>query len=158
MRRTPPTWVGSVSEQPHLTPITNVFYTADRYNMSKLLEVLTCRELTRLHPVSQLHVKLNFVNPGWCHSGLMREMSGNALLAVIMKIMCRTTEVGSRTLVDAALQGSETHGKYMSDCRIASCSKLVEGPEGPELQKRVWGELKEILEEIQPGVTGNLGS
>lgn len=126
--------------------------------MSKLLEVLSCREITRTRPVEQMKVVLNFVNPGWCHSGLMREMSGNILLAVVMKIMCRTTEVGSRTLVDAALQGPETHGHYMSNCQITKCSKLVEGPEGPELQRRVWEELSQKLNEIEPGVTKNLDS
>lgn len=35
---------------------------SDRYNVSKLLEVLTCREITREHPVEQLKVTLNFVS------------------------------------------------------------------------------------------------
>lgn len=66
---------------------------------------------------------------------------------------CRTTEVGSRTLVHAGLSGPDTHGKYMSDSRITTCSNLVEGPEGPEVQKRVWEELAGKLEAIEPGVT-----
>lgn len=41
----------------------------------------------------------------------------------------------------------------MSDSRISTCSNLVEGPEGPEVQKRVWEELASKLEEIEPGVT-----
>lgn len=127
----------------------------DRYNVSKLLEVLTCREIARLHPGSLGNVTLNFVNPGWCHSELMREMM-NPVLQLVKLIMCRTTEVGSRTLVNAGLSSEETHGKYMSDCHIAECSPLVTGPEGPELQRRVWAELSQKLEAIEPGVTGNL--
>ncbi|CZT16998.1 related to enoyl-CoA hydratase/isomerase [Ramularia collo-cygni] len=125
---------------------------ADRYNVSKMLEVLTCREIAKEHPVSQTNVTLNFVNPGFCHSELMRDMM-NPILVVIKKILCRTTEVGSRTLVHAALSGPESHGKYHSDSQIAECARLVEGPEGPEMQRRVWGELSSILENIEPGVT-----
>ncbi|KAK4507340.1 hypothetical protein PRZ48_001075 [Zasmidium cellare] len=148
-------------KEPSILPYINAKATAkmsDRYNLSKLLEILTIREITRLHPASQLHITLNTVNPGWCHSGLMRELSGNLLVTLIKKIMCRTTEVGSRTLVDAALKGEETHGKYLSNCQITKCSPLVEGPEGPELQRRVWGEVQEVLEGIEPGVTRNLES
>lgn len=124
----------------------------DRYNVSKLLEVFACREIAKNHPVSQTNVTLNFVNPGWCHSELMREMM-NPFLVVLKKIMCRTTEVGSRTLVHAGLSGPESHGKYLSDSRIQQCAPLVEGPEGPEVQRRVWEELASKLEEIEPGVT-----
>ncbi|KAF2161692.1 hypothetical protein M409DRAFT_69511 [Zasmidium cellare ATCC 36951] len=120
--------------------------------------ILTCRELARLHPTSQLHVTLNFVNPGWCHSGLMRELSGNHFISLIKLIMCRSTEVGSRTLVDGALRGEETHGSYLSNSRVTKCSGLVEGPEGSRLQRRVWGELREVLEGVEAGVTGNLGA
>lgn len=80
----------------------------------------------------------------------------NPVMAVFKKIMCRTTEVGSRTLVHAGLSGPESHGKYMSDSQISQCSNLVEGPEGPEIQERVWEELAKKLEEIEPGVTKNL--
>lgn len=41
----------------------------------------------------------------------------------------------------------------MSDSKVSTCSSLVEGPEGPEIQKRVWEELAKKLEEIEPGVT-----
>lgn len=130
---------------------------SDRYNVSKLLEVLACREIARLHPGSLKSVTLNFVNPGWCHSELMREVT-NPIVKLLKLIMCRTTEVGSRTLVDAGLKGEESHGQYLSDCQITRCAPLVEGPEGPELQKRVWRELSEKLETIEPGVTRNLNA
>ncbi|EME48710.1 hypothetical protein DOTSEDRAFT_67672 [Dothistroma septosporum NZE10] len=125
---------------------------SDRYNVSKLLEVLSCREIAREHSAQQLGVTLNFVNPGWCHSELMREIS-NPLIWLIKRIMCRSTEVGSRTLVHAGLQGVDTHGKFMSDSQIANCAPLVEGPEGPELQKRLWAEVAAQLNQIEPGVT-----
>ncbi|OTA34543.1 hypothetical protein BTJ68_06686 [Hortaea werneckii EXF-2000] len=37
----------------------------ERYALSKLLEVLACREIARNHPVDQLKVTLNFVRQPW---------------------------------------------------------------------------------------------
>ena len=125
----------------------------DRYNVSKLLEVFACREIAKHCPQSQLNVTLNFVNPGFCHSELMRNMD-NIGLRVLKAMLCRSTEMGSRTLVHAGVGiGPESHGKFLSDCKIEKCAKLVEGPEGPELQRRVWAELSQALEHIQPGIT-----
>ena len=81
----------------------------------------------------------------------MREMS-NPMISVMKKIFCRTTEVGSRTLVHAGLAGAETHGQYLADCKVRPCAPLVEGKEGAEIQRRVWEELSMKLEEIQPGI------
>ncbi|RMY39361.1 hypothetical protein D0866_01980 [Hortaea werneckii] len=137
---------------------------AERYALSKLLEVLACREIARNHSVDQLKVTLNFVNPGWCISELVRYSVASfgsiakTVLNLVMRVMCRTTEVGSRTLVHAGLSGPETHGKYMSNCRIEECAPLVQGKEGSEIQRRVWQELSEKLNEIEPGVTKVLES
>ncbi|KAI7220200.1 NAD(P)-binding protein [Hortaea werneckii] len=137
---------------------------AERYALSKLLEVLACREIARNHSVDQVKVTLNFVNPGWCISELVRYSVASfgsiakTVLNLVMRVMCRTTEVGSRTLVHAGLSGLETHGKYMSNCRIEECAPLVQGKEGPEIQRRVWQELSEKLNEIEPGVTKVLDS
>ena len=120
-----------------------------------MLEVLSCREITKEHPVEQLNVTLNFVNPGWCHSELMREVK-NPVVNLLKKMLCRTTEVGSRTLVHAGVAGPQTHGQYLSDCQVTPCAALVEGSEGPEMQRRVWAELAAKLNEIEPGLTKNL--
>ena len=122
---------------------------SSRYPTSKLLEVLVCREITRLHPISESKVTLNFANPGFCYSELMRE-NQSAAIRLLFRLLARTTEVGSRPLVYAGLAGPETHGKYLTNCRMEACAPLVEGKEGPELQKRVWGELSEMLERIEP--------
>lgn len=127
-----------------------------RYPTSKLLEVLVCREIARLHPVADMKVTLNFANPGFCHSELMRE-NDNVATRLMKRLLCRTTEVGSRPLAYAGLAGPETHGKYLTNCRVEPCAPLVEGKEGPELQRRVWTELGEILERISPGVLKVLG-
>ena len=129
---------------------------SDRYNVSKMLEVLSCREITRLHPVEDMKVTMNFVNPGFCHSELMREMT-NPMISLVKKLICRTTEVGSRPIAWAGLAGPETHGKYISDSKTKDCAPLVEGNEGPEMQRRVWAELSAKLEEIEPGILKVLG-
>jgi len=79
-----------------------------------------------------------------------------AAVRVIMRVFCRTTEVGSRTLVNAGLGGRETHGKYLSDGKITACAPLVEGRGGAELQSKIWEELAGQLEDIQPGITAVL--
>jgi hypothetical protein len=43
----------------------------------------------------------------------------------------------------------------MWDCKVETPAKLVVVPEGLDLQKRVWNELREILEEIEPGLASN---
>jgi len=70
-----------------------------------------------------------------------------------MKILCRKTEVGARTLVYGASVGPESHGQYVPDCKITPAEGLCKGKAGAELQNRVWLELREKLEAIRPGVT-----
>ena len=87
----------------------------------------------------------------------MREVD-NPVVRLLQRLLCRTTEEGSRTIVHAGLAGRETHGKFMSDCTISHCAPLVEGQEGAEIQRRVWEELSVKLNEIEPGVTKVLGA
>jgi len=65
-------------------------------------------------------VIINHVNPGWVVTEVMREWSG--LKMIIFKIfralLARSTEVGSRTLINGAEGGEETHGQYLDDCII----------------------------------------
>jgi retinol dehydrogenase-12 len=132
----------------------NKYRVIDRYNVSKVLEVFTVRQIVEDEAKPGYPIIINAVNPGLCHSGLMREVGG---IGYVFKLIlgARTTEVGARTLVSAALMGEESHGKYLSDCMIKAPSPFVTSAEGQETQKRVWKELKEILEGIQPGISKN---
>lgn len=49
-------------------------------------------------------------------------------------------------------------GKYMTDAQINddALSDFVKSADGKEASKKVWKELREILDSIQPGVTSNL--
>jgi NAD(P)-dependent dehydrogenase (short-subunit alcohol dehydrogenase family) len=138
----------------------------DRYNVSKLLEVFFTRELASRSPSPSSSasgtskgkggVIINFLNPGLCHSELAR--NGGWGLWLMKALLARTTEAGSRTLVHASAAGEETHGKYLNSCQVAEVAPLVvkDEKEGGKLQKRVWGEIVEVLERIQPGILGNL--
>jgi NAD(P)-dependent dehydrogenase (short-subunit alcohol dehydrogenase family) len=121
------------------------------YPVSKLLGVLATREIApRLEGSG---VILNMLNPGLCQSELNRDGGWGVRLAKL--VLARTTEVGSRTLVASAAAGPASHGKYMSDAKVDddALSDFVRSEEGKETGKRVWKELTEILEAIQPGVT-----
>ena len=130
---------------------------SDRYNVSKLLEVFAVRQIVADYcpDSSKYPVVINYIGPGLCHSGLMREVG--AWQYVFKFIMgARTTEVGSRTLVDAACKGPESHGRYLTDCTIADPAPFVLTEEGKKTQERVWKELSAKLEKIQPGILDNI--
>lgn len=125
----------------------------ERYSTSKLLEVLVIRQIA---PRVKGGVTLNMLNPGLCHSELSRDAGLG--LAVMKFFLARSTEVGSRTLVAAGLAGEESHGKYMSDAVVAEhdLSAFVRSDEGDRAGKKVWKELSDILDKIEPGVTANI--
>ncbi|KAK5139545.1 hypothetical protein LTR04_003493 [Oleoguttula sp. CCFEE 6159] len=126
----------------------------DRYNVSKLLEVFTVREVCATRAKDPYPVTINYLNPGLCHSELMREAG---LGGYIFKLLfARTTEVGSRTLVHAGLAPHDTHGQYLADSHIDPPSKFVRSDEGAQVQRQVWEELSRKLEEIEPGVLRNI--
>ncbi|KAL1855157.1 hypothetical protein Plec18167_002144 [Paecilomyces lecythidis] len=128
---------------------------AVRYPTSKLLEVFFVREMAARRPRDSYPVTINMVNPGFCHSELVREGS-SFLLSTMKYVLARTTEVGSRTLVHGVSAGPETHGQYLNKCKVEEPATIVTCPEGPKTQQRVWDELIAKLEKIEPGISGNL--
>ncbi|KAF7588221.1 hypothetical protein BBP40_006004 [Aspergillus hancockii] len=125
-----------------------------QYPLSKMLEVFAVRAIGEKYPAERFPVTINCMNPGLCHTELARD-SPTWGFWLFKLIVARTAEVGSRTLVDAGCQGVDTHGEYLSDCHIAAPSALVTGPEGKAVQEKVWMELTQKLERIQPGVMRN---
>ncbi|KAG9958854.1 NAD(P)-binding protein, partial [Aureobasidium melanogenum] len=126
----------------------------ERYPVSKLMDVFCTRALAERTP-SPYPVTINTMNPGFCYSELSREFNSFAF-RLMYKLLARTTEVGSRTLVAAALASHDTHGQYMSDCMVEEPSKFVRSEEGKRTQERVWAELSAKLEAIQPGILNNI--
>ncbi|KAE9975887.1 hypothetical protein BLS_000918 [Venturia inaequalis] len=132
---------------------------SDRYNVSKLLEVFASRQMVADHmqpksPEQSYPVISNFINPGLCHSSLMRE---NLTLGAIIKVIlgARSTDVGARTLVHATQAGPESHGQYLTDSAVGPPASFVTSEEGKKFQARWWKELSAKLESIHPGILQN---
>ncbi|KAL6411077.1 hypothetical protein AUP68_07516 [Ilyonectria robusta] len=90
-------------------------------------------------------------------SSIMHEDGvAGTILTVAKALMARTTEVGGRTLVHSTAAGEESHGQYMSGCRVKEPRAFVRSKEGVEVQERVHKELKGILETIEPGITNKI--
>ncbi|KAG1751409.1 short-chain dehydrogenase [Suillus paluster] len=129
----------------------------NRYHLSKLLEVMFIRELSSRLPIPTL-IAVSAVNPGLCHSRLGREFEPNLFLkfagSIYKGLMARTTEMGSRTLVHAAIEPGERerHGHYVSSCEVAEESDYALSVEGREVSKRLWYETIKILGDIDPRV------
>lgn len=126
----------------------------DRYNTSKLLPIWILRELAaRMSPTDAVIV--NCVNPGFCRTNLFRhaDFPLNYIVKLTLLGLGRDAEMGSRTLMAAATANRQSHGKYMDSCVVRDPSKLVLSQEGQELQIRIFEELVEILEGIQPNIS-----
>ncbi|RFU31166.1 hypothetical protein B7463_g5191, partial [Scytalidium lignicola] len=127
-----------------------------RYMVSKLLEVLLVRELAaQVGKPEDQGVIINSVNPGFCVSELTRNLSFFARIMqnLIQLILARSAEIGSRTHVYAAAGSAETHGQYMGNCVVEPPSDFVRSGEGAETQQRLYIELLEKLEVIEPGIS-----
>lgn len=69
-----------------------------------------------------------------------------------LRIVGRTSEMGSRCLLAGALADEESHGRYMENCLVADYAPILNGDDGEVMQSKVWEELMGILEDIQPGI------
>ncbi|KAI1144404.1 NAD(P)-binding protein [Hypoxylon sp. FL0543] len=127
----------------------------DRYNASKLLNVLWMRELSAKAGTS---VVVNAVNPGFCRSTLHRSDSSGSSFA---NIIGWTAEQGGHCLTDAATQHDrDGHGAYISEQTVKSPSPFVLSPAGKSAQTKIWDETIQLLRSEVPGtdLLGNLES
>lgn len=129
-----------------------------RYMDSKLIQILIFRHI---HSVLRSDSKnegvvLNILNPGFCYSELGRD--GNVMQDVMRFFLARTQEIGGRPIAAGLIAGQESDGKYMHDGVVdeGALSSYVKSKEGAEMGARLWEELKEIYDEIRPGVTEGL--
>lgn len=93
---------------------------SSRYQTSKLLEVLSVRELATIAPVAKTGVVLNVLNPGLCSTQLDRNAGFfvKVQISIMRALLARSAEQGSRTLLHAAIAGKESHGCYLASCEI----------------------------------------
>jgi hypothetical protein len=49
-----------------------------------------------------------------------------------------------------------THGGFMAHCRAGTWPTLIQGEGGKVLNDKIWREMLDVMEGIEPGVTRNL--
>ncbi|KAF2655143.1 NAD(P)-binding protein [Lophiostoma macrostomum CBS 122681] len=131
----------------------------DRYGVSKQLLFYAVHEIAARSPVSpESNVIINVMTPGACESDLFRDdisWIGKLVQRIAITLFARTTEVGGRTLVDAVKPelGTDAHGAFLMDCKVARNGSNMETTQGLALQKRSNEDLFAKLEELSPGVT-----
>ncbi|KZT54813.1 NAD(P)-binding protein [Calocera cornea HHB12733] len=128
------------------------FYsTGNRYLVSKLLNVLFVRALAS-HIPAGTSLTVNSVNPGLCSSSLLRE--ANPAIVLMTRILARTTEVGSRMFVHAAVapELDGVTGEFLSNCTITEPSDFVISPKGASAGKRLWNDTLRVLSETDAEV------
>ncbi|KAN0092822.1 hypothetical protein V8E55_003606 [Tylopilus felleus] len=129
-----------------------------RYQASKLLGVMFIRELaSRLHESTSVIVSA--VDPGYCDTGITRNQGNKWLFAIFNRLaLIRSTEVGSRTLVHAAIASDRSmHGRYLSCCEVTEESDFLLTPEGKACSARVWDETLTLLSGIDGRVSDIVG-
>lgn len=125
----------------------------DRYNTSKLLLLMFFQEFCdRVDKAGGNEVIVNLMTPGFCYgSDLHRSLEGmmGKFFMSVKRLIGRSTPVGARTLVHAAVvAGKESHGKYLMDERVAPCADYVETEKGKAMTKQLWGELEEEFSKV----------
>lgn len=88
--------------------------------MTKLLQIYAVRELATQLPQTKTGVVINLLSPGLCTTNLTQYASLKTRIQVglLRLLFARTAEMGSRTLLHAAVAGPESHAQYLSDCAI----------------------------------------
>lgn len=125
-----------------------------------MIELLLLRELAAEMTKSKNggNVVASIINPGFVDTAIMRHAGTmySAFISGLKKVVARSTEEGGRTLVFAAYGGKETHGMYLDDCTIGKVSPFVQSKDGAHTQKKLWMQLSEKLELIEPGVMSRI--
>ncbi|KIX98477.1 uncharacterized protein Z520_05778 [Fonsecaea multimorphosa CBS 102226] len=133
-----------------------------RYFLSKLIVMLLVKYLASMltkaadkDPANKPLVVINNVAPGLCKTNLFQNFATPPTKALV-RIIGRSSEHGARTLVHGATAGRETHGQYLSECRVKPYSAFVKSAEGDQTARRIWQELSALYEEVKPGCTQEL--
>ncbi|KAK5993201.1 Short chain dehydrogenase atnD [Cladobotryum mycophilum] len=135
------------------------FYGPERYGVTKLLQLMVvCKLAAAVDTSGKGHVIVNGLNPGVCKTELFRDVdfAVGFVIWVFSVLFGRTPEMGSRTLMTAAFAGEETHGNWMTNCRLHTWPYSMRGAKGEDTTNRFWDELLDVMEDIEPGVTDNI--
>ncbi|TGO12756.1 hypothetical protein BPAE_0808g00020 [Botrytis paeoniae] len=134
----------------------------DRYGVSKLIQILFVRELVqRLNKAKSPNppVITNLANPGLCKSTLDRGRGAafKIVAFIMLSLLGRTAEVGSRTYVLGASAEPESHGEFMSDGAVQKAEGWIYTEIGEKVQKKVFEQTMKVLEERSPGIGASVG-
>lgn len=89
-----------------------------RYAMSKLLVLFAVRAFAEyLGKRPEPLVVINTPNPSYCKSQLLRE-SPSAVARLAENLLARSTEMGSRALVNGILADESSNGQYLTNCQV----------------------------------------
>ncbi|KAI1822533.1 NAD(P)-binding protein [Xylaria intraflava] len=131
-----------------------------RYQDSKLIQVLVHREIvSRLEAgTGPSPVTFNVVHPGLCVSNIFQNFGNYSLgTRIVHKLLFRTAEVGSRTLVDAACKGPRSHGRFLADTEPVELDAWISTDMGNKAQKKTFEQTMKILESRRPGIAAQAG-
>ncbi|PMD44397.1 short-chain dehydrogenase/reductase-like protein [Hyaloscypha variabilis F] len=129
------------------------------YAVSKLMQIFAVREIAARMTKENIKVALNVINPGLAKTELARHATGVSKIGMMVAhaLLARTAEEASKTLVYAASVGMESHGLYFTNSDVTNpLSDFVTSKDGGKAQNKLWGELEERFEKIQPGIMATL--
>ncbi|KAK8077926.1 nad -binding protein [Apiospora saccharicola] len=95
---------------------------SDRYNTSKLMELLATRELADqlTRSAKPGNIFASIVNPGSVRTNINRNqpLFVRAVMFVVLLIVGRPVEVGARAVVYPCEAEQESHGQYLDNCQV----------------------------------------
>ncbi|KAK4221927.1 hypothetical protein QBC38DRAFT_376208 [Podospora fimiseda] len=113
----------------------------EEYYTAKLFLALFGRELaSRLENPTTI-----LTTPGFCASGFFRE-GESALTKIIYATSARSCEQGAKLHLHALTCPDIKSGTYLRDGKEANLSKFAESDEGKLVQKRLWDEIVELVQ------------
>eukprot|EP01114_Cavostelium_apophysatum_P012540 TRINITY_DN2830_c0_g1_i1.p1 TRINITY_DN2830_c0_g1~~TRINITY_DN2830_c0_g1_i1.p1 ORF type:complete len:321 (+),score=51.36 TRINITY_DN2830_c0_g1_i1:59-1021(+) len=123
-----------------------------RYENSKLLNVMMTKSLAKYYP----EISFGSLNPGLCSTELGRDASffRRSFLVFLRLLLARTAEMGSRTLLHAALSDDlllshGANGRYWSACHEETSSQVSSNQVAID---NLWNESLKILKGYAPEI------
>lgn len=127
-----------------------------QYNISKLLTLYAVDELaTRtIDPTTgAVTVIVNAVNPGATATSLAQNLDGlflRLLAVVYLRLLARTSEQGSRSLVSAVALGENSQGSLWQHDKLTRSEDWLRTAEERQFQRRIWKEIVAELGDMVP--------
>ncbi|KAK0736260.1 hypothetical protein B0T21DRAFT_401800 [Apiosordaria backusii] len=132
---------------------------ADRYAVSKLLEMMLVRQLAGA--VSSNEVIINAVDPALVKStglqDLMPYFPARLIANIMGRLAGRTMVQGAWAYVDAVDgKKEESHGKLVRNWEIEAGHQMMKTEDGKKVEEKLWAETVEELENVA-GIKAILG-